>query len=33
VLKNILLGSSPMKKEELAKKIEELRKELAVLKT
>lgn len=33
IIKNILLGSSPMKKDDLAKKVGELRKELATLKT
>ncbi len=33
VLKNILLGSSPMKKEDLARKVADLREELATLKT
>jgi hypothetical protein len=32
-LKNILLGSSPMKKDDLAKKVGELREELTALKT
>jgi diadenosine tetraphosphate (Ap4A) HIT family hydrolase len=31
VIKNILLGPSPMKREDLAKKVDELREELAIL--